>query len=291
MDAKCLSVVVPTFNEEEIIGQCLTRLTEQLDHILEIIVVDNNSTDATVDIVRSFADRFSEVILVSEERQGLVYARNTGLDAATGPAISRIDSDTLVPPGWAETIVDFLHSDTEKRWAALCGRGEAYGLPYGDSIGNLKKRVGLLRPPRTTKNTVKDVPVLYGSNMTLRRETWLEVRDKVSMRRDVFEDVDCGLCVQESGGRNAFLAHLTVGVSPRRMETSIRGFVTYMLCLPRTLLLHKRFALAAAAATIYLPAITILHTGRLVIIRSYDKETGRFSARNILRASIDRAMP
>lgn len=291
MDSKCLSVVVPTFNEEEVIGECLERLSRQLDHILEIVVVDNNSTDKTVDIVSAYTERFSEITMISESRQGLVFARNAGLDAATGPAVARIDSDTLVPPDWARTIVEFLQADTEKRWAALCGRGEAYGLPYGDVMSSLKQRFGPLRPRRTPMTDVKDVPVLYGSNMVLRRETWLRVRDRVSLRRDVFEDVDTGLCVQESGGRNAFLPHLTVGVSPRRMETSVPGFITYMICLPRTLLLHRRFALAAAAAVVYLPMVTLLHTGRLVVIRAYDKETREFAVKNILRASVDRVMP
>lgn len=299
MDSKCLSVVVPTFNEEEVIGECLERLSRQLDHILEIVVVDNNSTDKTVDIVETFTERFSEIRMISETRQGLVFARNAGLDAATGPAVARIDSDTLVPPDWARTIVEFLQADTEKRWAALCGRGEAYGLPYGDAVGSLKQRFSPLRSKRAVRGRsdvaperqVKDVPVLYGSNMVLRRETWLRVRDQVSMRRDVFEDVDTGLCVQESGGRNAFLSDLTVGVSPRRMETSVPGFVTYMICLPRTLILHKRFVLAALATVVYLPAVTVLHAGRLMVIRSYDKETGAFAVKNLLRPVADRVMP
>lgn len=299
MDSNCLSVVVPTFNEEEVIGECLERLSRQLDHILEVVVVDNNSTDKTVDIVATFTERFSEIRMISESRQGLVFARNAGLDAATGPAVARIDSDTLVPPEWAKTIVEFLQGDTEKHWAALCGRGEAYGLPYGDAVSSLKERLRPLQSKRASrdrsgsapKQQVKDVPVLYGSNMVLRRETWLQVRDRVSMRRDVFEDVDTGLCVQESGGRNAFLSDLTVGVSPRRMETSVPGFLTYMICLPRTLLLHRRFVLATLAAVVYLPMVTVLHTGRLAVIRAYDKETGEFAVKNVLRPTADRVMP
>lgn len=291
MDSKCLSVVVPTFNEEEVIGECLERLCRQLEHIVEIVVVDNNSTDKTVDIVATFADRFDEVTMISEEKQGLVFARNTGLDAATGPVVARIDSDTLVPPHWARTIVEFLQSDTEQRWAALCGWGEVYGMPYGDALRAMKERFAPLRSGPKSKRKVKDVPVLYGSNMVLRRETWLKVRDRVSLRRDLFEDVDTGLCVQETGGRNALLTDLTVGVSPRRMETSLSGFIVYMVCLPRTLVLHKRFGWAALATLVYLPMVTVLHTGRLLMIKAYDKETGEFAARSVLRPTDDRVMP
>ncbi|MBA4026282.1 MAG: glycosyl transferase [Gordonia sp.] len=299
MDSKCLSVVVPTFNEEEVIGECLERLSRQLDHILEIVVVDNNSTDKTADIVATFTERYPEIRMISETRQGLVFARNAGLDASVGPAVARIDSDTLVPPHWARTIVAFLQSDTDQEWAALCGRGEAYGLPYGAALSDVKERFSPLRarraktvrPGTQSQFDVKNVPVLYGSNMVLRRETWLQIRERVSLRRDLFEDVDTGLCVQESGGRNGFLPDITVGVSPRRMETSVPGFVTYMICLPRTLLVHRRFGWAALAALVYLPMVTTLHAARLVVIRAYDKETGEIAAKNVLRPTHDRIMP
>ncbi|WP_307829466.1 glycosyltransferase family 2 protein [Antrihabitans stalagmiti] len=287
MDTKCLSIVVPTYNEEDIIGECLERLTAQLEHIAEIVVVDNNSTDDTNSIVETFASRFAEVKMISEREQGLVFARNAGLDAATGPLIARIDSDTLVPPHWAKSIVEFFAGDTAGKWAAACGRGEAYGLPYGDRLGNFKRRyLG-----SNTNSAVREVPVLYGSNMILRRDVWHKIRDAVSMRRDIFEDVDTGLCVGESGGSIAFLPNITVGVSPRRMETRMSAFVVYMSFLPRTLLLHRRFGYAALATFVYLPALTVLHAGRLAVIRGYDPKSGSFSARNYRLATVDRINP
>jgi glycosyltransferase involved in cell wall biosynthesis len=291
MSARYLSVVVPAYNEADSIGECLDRLTRQLDHIAEIIVVDNNSTDCTPSIVASFADRFPEVTLINESEQGLVFARNAGLDAAMGDAIARIDSDTRVPEGWARSITEFLDADVDTRWAAVCGRGEAYDLPYGDAVARIKERINPFARKKVGDQGLRDVPVLYGSNMILRRDTWAAISDKVSMRRDVFEDVDTGLCVQEAGGRNAFLPHITVGVSARRMESSLPSFVTYMSCLPRTLLLHRRYALAAGAALVYLPSVTMLHAARLLVIRAYDKDSGRFAARNLLRPNEDRVMP
>lgn len=291
MEQKCLSVVVPTYNEEEIIGECLERLTRQLDHIVEIVVVDNNSTDATNEIVAEFASRFTEIRMIAETAQGLVHARNAGLDAATGPLIARIDSDTLVPPTWAQQIVEFFAADTDGFWAAACGRGEAYGLPYGDTVEKLKDRIGIYKFRGSKTEKVKEVPVLYGSNMILRSETWRKVADMVSMRRDIFEDVDTGLCVQETGGRIAFLPSITVGVSPRRMETGIVSFVEYMSFLPRTLLLHRRFGYAAAASFVYLPWVVAVHTARLVVIRGYDADTETFALKNFRVATQDRVNP
>ncbi|MFJ2668788.1 glycosyltransferase family 2 protein [Nocardia fluminea] len=286
MNTLSLSVVIPAYNEEQIIGECLRRLTEQRGYITEILVVDNNSTDGTRAIVAACALDWPAITLIEETEQGLVYARNRGLDAASGELIARIDADTLVPPDWAERIVEFFTADHEGYWAAACGRGQAYDLPYGDTVGALRQRW------RTRKNNrIKQVPVLYGSNMILRRPVWAAIRDRVAMRRDIFEDVDTGLCVTEIGGRNAFLPSITVGVAPRRMATGVPSFVRYMSCLPRTLILHRRYGLALGAALLYLPPIIVVHAARLTLLRSYDAQTRRFTLANLLRATVDRVAP
>ena len=291
MNLLSLSVVVPAFDEEECIGACLDLLCTQLDCITEIIVVDNNSADGTRDIVRRRAADHPEIRVVTEKQQGLVFARNAGMDAASGDLVARIDADTRVPHDWAATILDFFAADVDQHWAAACGRGEAYELPYGDAAARIKARWSPLARRSPSTPEVRDVPVLYGSNMILRRETWKLIREDVSLRRDVFEDVDMGLCVQKSGGRNAFLPSLTVGVSPRRMESGMRSFVRYMACLPRTLRLHRRHVLAAAALVLYVPGVSVLHACRLVMIRAYDSDSGSFSARHLLRPRTDRGMP
>lgn len=288
--ALTLSVVVPAYNEQEVIGECLRRLVAQGDAITEIVVVDNNSTDDGMAVVAKMARTYPYIRTITESQQGLVYARNSGIDAATGDLVARIDADTRVPDGWAQTIVDFFAADTDGDWAALCGRGEAYGVPFAGRFDKWKIRAHPLNRGHDHR-AVSEIPVLYGSNMILRRDTWAGIRDRVSMRRDVFEDVDMGLCVQDAGGRNAFLPSLTVGVSPRRMETGMPAFVRYMSFLPRTFMLHRRYAFALGAAAVYVPALTVLHTGRLVALRTYDVESGRFDPRNLLRGGSDRILP
>ncbi|MCX2756263.1 glycosyltransferase family 2 protein [Gordonia sp. 4N] len=285
------SVVVPVFDEEDTIGDCLTRLAAQFDQITEIVVVDNNSTDGGRAVIDAWCSADPRVRVIDEARQGLVYARNAGLDAATGDLIARIDADTRVPPDWARTIVEFFTADVRGDWAALCGRGEAYDVPLAGRFDRWKTRLHPLNKLRSEKS-VSEVPVLYGSNMVLRRATWVRIRDRVSMRRNIFEDVDMGLCVGDAGGRNAFLRSLTVGVSPRRMETGMVPFVRYMSFLPRTFLLHRRFGLVAGSAAVYVPAITVAHALRLVVLRSYDSRTGRVDPRNLLRGGgSDRVLP
>lgn len=295
-----LSVVIPVYNEEDTIGVCLGLLAAQREHIAEIVVVDNNSTDRSRGIVDDFIRRWPDIRVIGETEQGLVYARNAGMDAATGDVIARIDADTRVPAGWAETITAFFDADSARHWAALCGRGTAYGLPLEGSTGRLRRALDpVMRRIRRHDRAVdgrsvpapREIPVLYGSNMILRRETWQAIRSRVSMRRDIFEDVDMGLCVQDMQGRNAFLSSLTVGVSPRRMETALPAFIEYMSFLPRTLLLHKRYGFAAAVVFGYLPPLIVVHAARLVLIRAHDAQTATFSVANLWRETTQRGLP
>jgi glycosyltransferase involved in cell wall biosynthesis len=69
-----ISVIIPAFNEEEFLGNCLLSLKKQDFKDFEIIVVDNNSTDKTGEIAKKFG-----VILVSEKNQGVAFARNIGV--------------------------------------------------------------------------------------------------------------------------------------------------------------------------------------------------------------------
>lgn len=94
------SVVVPAYNEEAFLADTLRSLRHQ-DYrgSYEIVVVDNNSTDATAEIARSFGVR-----VVSETEPGVCQARQRGLTEAQGEIVISVDADTLYPPGWLSRI-------------------------------------------------------------------------------------------------------------------------------------------------------------------------------------------
>lgn len=98
---KKISVVVSAYNEEKNLPKCLTALTNQTfpQKDYEIVVVDNNSTDKTVEIAKSFGAR-----VVTEKRQGNTFAVSTGYKAADGEIIASTDSDTVVNKDWLEVI-------------------------------------------------------------------------------------------------------------------------------------------------------------------------------------------
>ena len=102
-----ISVVVPAYNEEKLIGKCLDSLTHQ-DFKLpyEIIVVDNNSTDRTAAIARQF-----NVSVVSEVCQNVVAARQKGSNVAHGKIVASVDCDATYPANWLRLVYETFVSN------------------------------------------------------------------------------------------------------------------------------------------------------------------------------------
>ena len=90
---KKVTVVVPSYNTENQIGRCLESICNQSLKDIEIIVVDDGSTDKTVDIAESYAKKDDRIIVIRNEHSNAGVARNTGLDKAEGEYIVFWDSD------------------------------------------------------------------------------------------------------------------------------------------------------------------------------------------------------
>jgi len=105
-----LSVVVPSYNHQDYISETLKSLEKQTFQDFEIIVVDDGSTDRTVEIVKSFPSRAQ---IFTQENQGVVAARNRGVSLTRGEYICFVDSDDVVLPDRFERQVAVLDSDPE----------------------------------------------------------------------------------------------------------------------------------------------------------------------------------
>ncbi|WP_205754647.1 glycosyltransferase family 2 protein [Pseudarthrobacter sp. NamE2] len=115
-----LSVVIPCKDDAAFLEHCLAALNAQTVVPLEIIVVDNNSSDDSGDV----AARHGARVLV-EKTPGIAAAASAGYDAAVGDVIVRCDADTVPPQDWLERIANrFLR---EADLAVLTGPGEFYG--------------------------------------------------------------------------------------------------------------------------------------------------------------------
>jgi O-antigen biosynthesis protein len=98
-----VSVVVATYDRPHDLRECLRCLTAQVSsRRIEIVVVDNNPTSGLTPPVVA---EFPGVVLVSEPRKGLSYARNTGFTISTGDIVIATDDDVTMPPDWLEKLV------------------------------------------------------------------------------------------------------------------------------------------------------------------------------------------
>ncbi len=108
MPALRLSVILPTFNRVASLGHAIAALLHQTasPNAYEVIVIDNNCTDGTADLLVSTND--ARIRAVRESRQGLSHARNAGIAAARGAIIAFTDDDVEVAPDWVATIIEAL---------------------------------------------------------------------------------------------------------------------------------------------------------------------------------------
>lgn len=108
-----LSIIVPVYNVSKYLAKCLDSLLFQdLEFCeYEIIVVNDGSTDNSEDIVKRYADKHSNIILIEQENQGLSGARNTGIKLAKGKYIQFVDSDDYLEPNVLRTLVDKMETD------------------------------------------------------------------------------------------------------------------------------------------------------------------------------------
>jgi len=102
------SVIIPAFNEEKTIAKTLESVLEQdfSQNQYEIIVVNNNSTDKTATIVQ----KFPNVKLINEPKQGYVYALKRGAKEAQGEILAYTDADTIVPKSWLSQYYKAYHN-------------------------------------------------------------------------------------------------------------------------------------------------------------------------------------
>jgi glycosyltransferase involved in cell wall biosynthesis len=179
------SVVIPTLNGEATIGRQITSLLQQSQHIAEIIVVDNGSTDRTSDVARSFDRPELPVRLIVEPRRGANRARNAGISTATSDKVLLCDADDESLPGWAEEFSTLL--DTFE----LAGGTVQLVTPVREAP------VRILDP--STHPIIGDLRSPIGCSCALRRSTWARIGGFEPRLDGGYEEVDFFLRAQILG--------------------------------------------------------------------------------------------
>ncbi len=119
-----ISIVVPVYNVESYLKKCLDSIINQTYKNLEIILVDDGSTDNSVDICDEYAKRDNRIKVIHKKNGGLSDARNTGIEIATGNYIGFVDSDDWID----ENMYKLLYNNLIKEHADIscCNRYFVY---------------------------------------------------------------------------------------------------------------------------------------------------------------------
>ena len=272
-----VSLVIPVYNEAERLKACLEAIAAQTVAPLEVIVVDNNSSDTTAKIAREFPF----VTLLKESQQGVVHARNRGFNATKGDIIGRIDADTILPPNWTAKVIE-IFSSTEV--SAVSGAPNYHDFALRNVANFLDYRFRGYLARRLEENLF-----LWGANMAVRRSAWQAVRQYVCAEPGQHEDFDLAIHLQEMGFQVSYNSELVADVSSRRVDTGFMSYVRYTLVSPRTYALHglpehiHMYPVLFACWALYGPA--------RLLYRGHDPETGEFSVSRIFQSSLSRIDP
>jgi glycosyltransferase involved in cell wall biosynthesis len=199
-----ISVIIPTFNEEENIAQCLVSLSHQniprTDY--EIIVVDGGSKDATCEIAKKYAD---QVFTQTSKKVG--GARNDGAKAAKGEIVATTDADCILPPDWIKNLAaDFKDPRVVQVYGPVYPIEEGIGNRFSLLLANTFARIGYYS---------KTFFYTLGCNTAFRKDNFF----KAGMYRciDAGDDLEIAMRMKDEG-TIYFDNRLRVGFSMRRYQ-------------------------------------------------------------------------
>lgn len=159
MDKNLVSIIIPVYNVARYLDDCLNSVLKQTYTNLEIIVIDDGSTDESLEICRSYAAKDKRLKVLHQNNAGVSAARNAGLNIMTGDYVLFIDSDDLINQNMIKNLIEaFGRSDRID--AVFCGYKE-----FDDKTGEIIKEVA----PSKSMRVDRDVGVaeIFGEYSTM----------------------------------------------------------------------------------------------------------------------------
>lgn len=163
-----LSVLTPAYNREKYIGEAIESVQAQAIEDWEMLIIDDGSTDKTVDVVKAYQAKDQRIILLENPKNlGISATRNHGLQHIKGKYVAMLDSDDVFLPNKFQKQIDFLENHPEigvlGAWAQHIGRSNRQFTPE-ELDGQLRAR-SLYRCPLVHSSTIIRTSVIEAGNI------------------------------------------------------------------------------------------------------------------------------
>jgi glycosyltransferase involved in cell wall biosynthesis len=214
-----VSLIIPAYNEEKYIGNCLQSVKEHGKNLFEVIVVNNASTDKTAEVVKSFPF----VRLINEPKKGLLWARQRGFEESKGDFLAYIDSDTTIYPSWFEKISNEFNKD--KEIVILSGPYRYYDLPKTKKI--FAELIWWIIFPFAYFISRR---VIHGGNFVVKREALKKINGFDTSISFHGEDTDLARRLSYYG-KIKYKTNFYINISGRRLlnEGLLKSYIIYGL--------------------------------------------------------------
>ena len=224
-----VSLIIPVFNEEKYITLCLESLEKQIEKPNEIIIVDNNCTDNTINSVKKYK-KILPIKIVKEKKKGVVFARNKGFSKAKGDILARCDADSILPKNWIKKIKENF---SKNKIDGLTGPIIFYDFLLKTSFFS---KIYLLLMKILQKGET-----LLGPNMAISKKIWEKIKKEVCFdEKNIHEDIDLSLHILKNNGKIVYDFNLIVYASSRRItKTPWIFFLNYPWRLIKNLVSHR----------------------------------------------------
>ena len=141
-----LSIIVPVYNTAKQLRRCLDSIVPQLNNKVEVILVNDGSTDNSKDIICDYIDHYNQFRLYDKPNEVVSAARNIGLKVASGKYVTFLDSDDYVEPDYMRKIIENIHKmEQDELDLMIFGFyrkvGENYRVNLPDAKGNIIKEI------------------------------------------------------------------------------------------------------------------------------------------------------
>ncbi len=171
-----VSVILPFFNAEQTIDRAIKSIAEQSYAAFECILIDNNSTDNSYSIANEWSGKDNRFIVITEEKQGVVFASNKGFEIANGKYVARMDADDVAYSSRLENQVNFLDNNSD--YGAVAGLVEY--IPHSEYTDGFNRYVNWSNSIITYEDLLKkqfvEMPLVNPTTMWRK-----EVANKIGM--------------------------------------------------------------------------------------------------------------